>query len=397
MANTTTLFSRAAGVDGAPGNTDSDEAGISADGNLVVFSSRATNLSPDDNVNDRDIYVRNLATSTTTLVSRAPGLNGTRLNDFEDYPVISSDGSIVAFETDDNAAITGGTPWPAMSNQIVLRNLASGENSLVSALNGDPGAARSHAASLNSDGSVVAFETNSSNLLPAIASGGNDFIAVRRMADGLISGPPRFGDPDIDNSFGSYGASISDNGQCLSFVANGYNEISGDASDIRTSYLQVLSGTCFNPRAVVPTLGNLKLTPKKFAVSKKPTAKTSAKAKKKKKKKSHKGSKIRFTLNREAAVTFTFERKTTGRKVKGKCVKTTKKLRKKKRKKKCARWVPAGKLVRNSQAAGNRVLPFSGRIGKKKLKPGKYRVSLQASATTGISPVLRKSFVVLRK
>ena len=148
-------------------------------------------------------------------------------------------------------------------------------------------------------------------------------------------------------------------------------------------------------RQVVPALSKLSLKPKKFAVAKKPTAK--AAAKKKGKKKSPKGTKIRFTLNRDADVAFTIEKRTVGRKVKGKCVKA-KKGRKVPKKKRCVRWVPAGKLTRAAQPAGARTLYFSGRIGKKKLRPGGYRVALQATATSGTSPVSKPlPFTVLRK
>ncbi len=111
-ANTTTLVSRADGAAGAAGTSNSLEPGISGDGNLVVFASGATNLSPDDLLVDRDIYVRNLAANTTTLVSRAPGLAGAKLIEYEYGQTISTDGSTVAFETSENLAVPGGTPWP---------------------------------------------------------------------------------------------------------------------------------------------------------------------------------------------------------------------------------------------------------------------------------------------
>ena len=393
--NATVPVSRADGAAGAAGSSNSLEPGISGDGNLVVFASAAVNLNPDDVLVDRDIFVRNLANNTTILVSRAPGLTGTKLAEYEYSQTISSDGSTVAFETSENIAVPGGTPWPVGPRQIVLRKLATGENTLASEVGGVPSETAVTDVTMNRDASVVAFRADSKNLLPAVGNGDNDYVAVKRMNDGQLSGPPLFGDPLIDTQTGSRSPSLSDNGQCLAFRATGYNEISGNASDYNTSYMQVLSGTCFNPRAVVPALSKLSLKPKKFAVAKKPTAKVAAK--KKGKKKSPKGTKIRFTLNRDADVAFTIEKRTVGRKVKGKCVKA-KKGRKVPKKKRCARWVPAGKLTRASQPAGARTLYFSGRIGKKKLRPGGYRVALQATATSGTSPVSKPlPFTVLRK
>lgn len=394
--NATLPVSRADGPAGAAGNSNSLEPGISGDGNLVVFASGATNLNPDDLLVDRDIYVRNLAAGTTTLVSRAPGLTGAKLAEYEYGQTISSDGSTVAFETPENVAVPGSTPWPVGPRQVVLRKLATGENTLASDVGGVPSETSVADTTMNRDASVVAFRTDAPNLLPAIGNGDNDYVAVKRMNDGQLSGPPLFGDPLIDTQTGSRSPSLSDNGQCLAFRASGYNDISGNASDYNTSYLQVLSGTCFNPLAVVPALSRLSLKPKKFAVAKKPTAIAAAVAKKKGKKKSPKGTKIRFTLNRDADVSFTIEKRTVGRKVKGKCVKA-KKVKRVPKKKRCVRWVPAGRLTRAAQPAGARTLFFSGRIGDKKLKPGRYRVALQATATTGTSPLSKRlPFIVLR-
>ncbi|MDQ3677752.1 MAG: hypothetical protein M3401_13300, partial [Actinomycetota bacterium] len=70
------LVSRASGPRGAAANRTSADASISADGRRVAFTSAATNLSiakPDDR---RGVFVRNLRTHATTLVS-APVPKGT--------------------------------------------------------------------------------------------------------------------------------------------------------------------------------------------------------------------------------------------------------------------------------------------------------------------------------
>ena len=93
-------------------------------------------------------------------------------------------------------------------------------------------------------------------------------------------------------------------------------------------------------------------------------------------------------------MTVRIDRKTKGRKVRGKCRKVT---RKTKSKKKCTRYVKAGKLVRKNLKAGARKIKFSGRIGKKKLKPGKYRASVTAYNSGGSSKTVKRSFVVVRR
>ena len=94
------------------------------------------------------------------------------------------------------------------------------------------------------------------------------------------------------------------------------------------------------------------------------------------------------------SVTFRIERKVAGRKKGKKCVKVTKKN---KGKKKCSRFVKAGKFVRKDQKKGARTVAFSGKIGKKKLKPGKYRVAMTAYNKAGASKKVLRPFTIVKK
>lgn len=94
-----------------------------------------------------------------------------------------------------------------------------------------------------------------------------------------------------------------------------------------------------------------------------------------------KGSKLRFSLNEAAAVQIRIQRPKAGRRSKGTCRKPTRKLRKAKR---CTRWVKAGTtLTRKSVPAGNATIAFTGRIGKKALKRGRYRAAITARDGAG--------------
>src|SRR6185436_15538932 len=74
-------------------NNRSTGASISRDGRYVAFQSNATNLVPNDGVDD-DIFLRDRATGQTTLVSTtAPGDTATNL------PEISANGRFVAFQS----------------------------------------------------------------------------------------------------------------------------------------------------------------------------------------------------------------------------------------------------------------------------------------------------------
>ena len=81
-----------------PAPTDSDDPSISADGRYVAFESYADNLSRRRRQRLHDVFVRDTAMSTTTLVSRRAGPAATGAHD----PSISADGRYVAFASDAN-------------------------------------------------------------------------------------------------------------------------------------------------------------------------------------------------------------------------------------------------------------------------------------------------------
>jgi hypothetical protein len=125
---------------------------------------------------------------------------------------------------------------------------------------------------------------------------------------------------------------------------------------------------------------------KAFAVAKGSTPITGqAAAKRKRKKKVKRGTTIRYSLSEAATVRLTIERASKGRRVKRKgkkarCVKQTRKNHKKRR---CTRYKRAGKtLVRSSKAGKNKV-KFSGRLGRKALKRGSYRLTIVATDAAG--------------
>jgi hypothetical protein len=81
----------------APGNGDSGEPSISADGRFVAFSSAASNLVVNDTNGVRDIFVRDLQADVTRRVNL--GANNAQLNSNSYDTAISADGRFVAFDS----------------------------------------------------------------------------------------------------------------------------------------------------------------------------------------------------------------------------------------------------------------------------------------------------------
>lgn len=101
------------------------------------------------------------------------------------------------------------------------------------------------------------------------------------------------------------------------------------------------------------------------------------------------GTRIRWRLSEDAATTLTFQRALAGRRVGGRCLKPT---AARKGKRRCRRFRRAGRLRLPSTAAGLNTLRFQGRLaGKRKLKPGRYRLAVRATDPSGQISALRFS------
>jgi CSLREA domain-containing protein len=89
------------------------------------------------------------------------------------------------------------------------------------------------------------------------------------------------------------------------------------------------------------------------------------------------GTTIRYTLSTAATVRITIYREAAGRRVGRRCRRPSRRLLRRRR---CTRLVRRGTLVRTGSTGANRV-PFSGRLGRRALPPGRYRGRIVASAT----------------
>lgn len=106
------------------------------------------------------------------------------------------------------------------------------------------------------------------------------------------------------------------------------------------------------------------------------------------------GAKVTFKLSEAAKVTFTIARKTTGRSVRGKCVKATRSNRRAKR---CTRYVAVKGSFTKAGVKGANALRFSGRLRGKRLASGSYRLTATAKASDGRSASRTAPFRITRR
>jgi Tol biopolymer transport system component len=222
----TELVSRAGGAEGAAGEF-STEPSISADGRYVAFSSRSPLGTDDVDLESfpEDVFVRDRAAATTTLVSRASGATGKPGEVESSEPAISADGDQVAFASD--APLTGKR---SIDPNVFVRDVAAGTTQLVSV--GEDraeGTFRRHP-SISADGRYVAFQSGGDKLSPVDAEGRVD-VFVRDMQQGLTVTVSRSsGNLGLPGDGPSFDPSITPDGSVVAFDsrATNFSAVDGD-------------------------------------------------------------------------------------------------------------------------------------------------------------------------
>jgi Tol biopolymer transport system component len=167
---------------------DAAQPAISDNGRFVAFAAKCASsgvlpLFP-------NVYVRDMKTGTTTVVSQSTA--GVLADSGARSPAISADGRFVAFESSSNnlagvPTCTGIAGGPCNQGQVYVRDTRTGTTKLVSATaSGEAGDGRSQDPSMSADGKFVAFTSTSSNL------GADDNLMCNPIGYGTPSCPDVF-------------------------------------------------------------------------------------------------------------------------------------------------------------------------------------------------------------
>jgi Tol biopolymer transport system component len=219
----TTLVTRADGADGAGADADSAAPSISPAGRYVAFESDANNLSADDDDAFRNVFVRDTAANTTTLVSRAA--DGTAANGDSSHPSITANGAMVAFQsTADNLSADDNDNF----SNVYVRDMVAGTTKVGSRLVAGslsiPADGDSYDPTIDRDGRRISFTSAADNLSAkdnnaftnVFVSDLQTFVAaVSLPTGGFLSQLPSDGD--------SFGGVISADGRYVAFVSYAAN------------------------------------------------------------------------------------------------------------------------------------------------------------------------------
>src|SRR5205823_5466864 len=165
---------------GAEANGTSFAPAISADGRFVAFPSEATNLVPGDTNGVTDVFVRDRRTGTTERVSVSSA--GAEANGTSFTPAISADGRFVAFSSD-ATNLVGRDTNGAVDVFVNDRMTGMTERVSVDSTGAQANAAsiEQFCPALSGDGRFVAFESDATNLVPGDTNGVADVFVHDRL------------------------------------------------------------------------------------------------------------------------------------------------------------------------------------------------------------------------
>jgi Tol biopolymer transport system component len=228
---------------GHQANGDSYNPSISANGQLISFTSNAANLVPGDHNHVADVFVRDVLTGTTRRVSVSSGgreQNQSVAAPFEQVSDVSADGRYVVF--DSNA--TNLARIVAGHTNVFRHDLRTGATTLLSSSSlGAPGDNDSFAPATSADGGVTVFESFADNLATPSAASENVFFrqsaaSTTSTVDVTPGGQPR--GPEVDQQLLQQ-AAISANGAFAAFTSGADNLVADDDNGLDDLFIRLIT------------------------------------------------------------------------------------------------------------------------------------------------------------
>ena len=238
-ADAQTMDRVSADSSGAPGNSFSDLSSISSDGRFIVFHSHSTNLVAGDNNGTPDVFFHDQQTGETRLVNASS--SGAQGNGRSFETRISADGRFVSFYSTSTNLVT---PPTSGTRDVYVRDMATGMTTLVSSSGaGGQGDDASDNPYISPDGRFVAFASLATNLVPGDTNGAKDvFVRDLFAATTARVSVDSFGMQSIGGT--SEQPSISADGRFVAFISAATNLVAGDTNGTADAFVHdAMTGT----------------------------------------------------------------------------------------------------------------------------------------------------------
>lgn len=223
---------------GAAGNGSSSVGyqALSGDGNVVAFTSRATNLAPGGLDAIQDLFVHDRTTGRTTLVS--PGQGGGANADAH-HAALSSDGRYVAFWSGATNLLS--TPDTNLYDVYVRDRQLAQTRRVSIASNGTPGDGVSWLPSISADGQRIAFNSGATNLVPNDTNNAWDIFVHDTTTSITTRVSVSSAGAQANGGHWLVVPRISDNGRYVVFASPASNLVTGDTNGLIDLFVRDLN------------------------------------------------------------------------------------------------------------------------------------------------------------
>jgi Tol biopolymer transport system component len=249
------------------GNGDSLPTGVSTNGRYALFESSASNLVPGDTNNAADVFVRDVLTGLTLLVSAST--NGGFADNSSYGSVMTPDGRYVAFVSGADNLVPGDTNGIP---DVFVRDLSSNATALVSIgaqLRVNPYSdVGSDAPVISPDGKYIAFYSTATDLAPGVGTVANVYLHDRVLGTttwvsaGALAALQSLGSTTNAVSFNH---ALSDDGRFVAFEATPYLQPSAGVIlryDVQTAQTDLIETNATVPATTsYESVQDLGLTP----------------------------------------------------------------------------------------------------------------------------------------
>src|SRR2546429_2327180 len=225
----------------AGGNSDSSDSVISSDGRFVLFLSSANNLvTNDDNGKFVDVFLRDRTNGVTTLVSvNQTGVGGGNGNSVS--PAISTNGRYVVFESEASNLVANDTNGVS---DVFLRDLQTGTTTLISVNSaGAGGNGASTSPLISPEGRYLAFVSAAGDLVANDTNNATD-IFVRDLQNTTTTLVSVSRDGATSGNGASDSPAMTPDGRWIAFVSMATNLVAGATNNLGDIYARdLVSGT----------------------------------------------------------------------------------------------------------------------------------------------------------
>lgn len=216
-------------------NGSSFAATISGNGRFVAFTSGASNLISGDNNARDDVFVRNLKAGTTVRASESSS-DGASNGPSTGEPSISANGKFVAFSSDATGLVEGDANG---LTDVFVKDLKSRKTVRVSVASGGAEATggASQAPAISGNGKTVVFYSNATDLVTGDTNARSDVFVhdVKRRTTRRVSVDAQ-GQEANQRSFSS-ASSLTSNGKLVVYFSDATNLVAGDTNGVSDVFL----------------------------------------------------------------------------------------------------------------------------------------------------------------